>query len=332
MRDEDLHKFAGLISDKLEALTKTLGEHQELTTYIQRELATEASALRAQMQKDFDAGVAAHRQHITELYAKFERIVYVALLLISAVVVFLGYSEWRRVPTELSAQIKAIVDAHKSEIEKHEAPQATAIETLTRKVKDATTTIDTSINDFQSGLKQKTSDYSAQLNNFRTDTLLKFASDVKEMKRATYLAMENKSDAALTFLMDNWDSASSEQDQLQILSSFEQRQIADDSALYKKVSIVLSNLKPYTQITNSELRRIKVKLGLLFSNDSIQRELRDILHATDGQENKSRLRELLSLLDSITPSLASLGSRESMIGVLAPNCLALRIFVPTRST
>lgn len=93
MREEDLEKFAELVGQKIETLAKAMGDRQELDAYVKREIDAETTALRAQMKKDFDEGVAAHRNYISELYSKFERMVYIALTMIFGIVAFLGYSE-----------------------------------------------------------------------------------------------------------------------------------------------------------------------------------------------------------------------------------------------
>lgn len=219
-------------------------------------------------------------------------------------------------PEALNQQIKAITAAHKADLDKAEDTQSQALKQLAAKTSAATTDIESTTNAFHNKVAQQALEYSNQLNQFKDQTTTKYRSDLRDLQRSTYLSMDFRTTAALSFLLDDWDNLKSEDEQLRVLTDLQRLARVKDSDLYKKAKSVLAKAKPYGELNNPDLKRMRVIDGLLLDSDTVQNEIRSILRAKDTPENNTKLLELLGILDGLRSRTSSLNvPREQTLGL-----------------
>lgn len=99
-------------------------------------------SLQNQLRGDFDSMVQAHRDHIIDLYKKFERIVWLSLVLIAAVTAFVGYQELTSLPNKISKAIERVEEQSTDKVDKILSTTEKKLKTIDEKIDDKFRKID----------------------------------------------------------------------------------------------------------------------------------------------------------------------------------------------
>ena len=140
----------------------------QLRLQIDQRIDQRLDTLQNQLRTDFGSMVQAHRDHITDLYKKFERIVWMTILLIAGVTVFIGYQEFANFPDKINAAISRLEADKREQVKVIQENTITELKTtLTTekaKISTAVTTAETEISDAITTAKGQISTFASTVN------------------------------------------------------------------------------------------------------------------------------------------------------------------------
>lgn len=120
------------LKDQVQDLKDELGRRDQRTTYVDARIDSAAATMQTALRTSFDADTVKHREYIISLYSKFERLVYLLVLLAIGIVTYFGF-RFSDMPESIDRKVANTVATIATKLDNKLQTEMIAVE---RKVED----------------------------------------------------------------------------------------------------------------------------------------------------------------------------------------------------
>jgi hypothetical protein len=175
------------INDREQILSATKSQVESFAKELETEIREKISQLESKVDNSLATTIKSTSDYTASLYSRFERMVWVGLLLLGGVSAFIGYQTFSSIPEKIRAEIHTVAETHRSDIdskfkllEDNLKTRETAIMTAEDRVKSEASDADKLIKDIaetaKKGARERVEqigvDYAGRFRDFQIDAYI----------------------------------------------------------------------------------------------------------------------------------------------------------------